>query len=131
MQPMTQEWIDKAEGDAQVVTALWQMAEPVYDAICFHAQQCVEKYCKAWLVESEVDFPRTHDLEALAKLCLASLTELTALLDDLRFLTSFAVEIRYPGISASRQDAEHCWQSASRARALFREHLGLESVPEA
>jgi HEPN domain-containing protein len=129
MQPMTQEWIDKAEGDAQVVTALWQMAEPVYDAICFHAQQCVEKYCKAWLVEREVNFPRTHDLEALAKLCLPSLTKLTTVMDDLRFLTSFAVEIRYPGISASRQDAEHCWQSASRARALFREHLGLESGP--
>lgn len=131
MQPITQEWVDKAEGDAKVATTLWQMEVPVYDAICFHAQQCVEKYCKAWLVEWHVDFPRTHDLEALAKLCLASLPELTALLDDLRYLTSFAVEIRYPGISASRQDAEHCWQDASRARALFREHLGLESALEA
>lgn len=59
MQPMTQEWLDKAEGDANVVIALWQMAPPVYDAICFHAQQCAEKYCKAWLVERHVDFPRT------------------------------------------------------------------------
>jgi HEPN domain-containing protein len=88
---MTQEWIDKAEGDTKVAVALWQMADPVYDAICFHAQQCV---------------------------------------DDLRFLTSFAVEIRYPGIFASRQDAERCWQSAARARALLREHLGLESASE-
>src|SRR5262245_47018027 len=106
--------------DITVVAALWQMEAPVYDAICFHARPCVEKYCKAWVVERHVDFRRTHDLEALAKLCLPSLTGLTALLDDLRFLTSFAVEIRYPGISASRQDAEHCWQSASRARALCR-----------
>ena len=72
------------------------------------------------------------DTSALAKLYLASgFTELTALLDDLRYLTSFAVEIRYPGIFASEQDAERCWQSASQARALFREHLGLESALEA
>ena len=129
MQPMTQEWVNKAEGDANVAAAIWQMAAPVYDAMCFHAQQCVEKYCKAWLVEHEADFPRTHDLEALAKLCLPSLAELAALMDDLRFLTSFAVEIRYPGIFASRQDAERCWQSALQVRVLFREQLGLESVP--
>ena len=70
------------------------MEEPVYDAICFHVQPCVEKYCKAWLVESDVDFPWTHDLEALAKLCLPSLTELTALMDDLRFLTDFSRQFR-------------------------------------
>jgi HEPN domain-containing protein len=125
---MTQEWVDKAEGDAKVAAALWQMADPVHDAICFHAQQCVEKYCKAWLVEQGMDFPRTHDLEALAKLCLPSLVDLATLMDDLRFLTSFAVEIRYPGTFASRQDSEHCWQSASRTRTLFRQHLGLEST---
>jgi HEPN domain-containing protein len=127
---MTQEWVTKAEGDAKVAAALWQMDAPVYDAICFHAQQCVEKYCKAWLVERSINFPRTHDLEALAKLCLPSLAELAMLLDELRFLTSFAVEIRYPGTFASRQDAERCWQSASRVRVLLRKHLGLESAPE-
>lgn len=51
-------------------------------------------------------------------------------MDDLRFLTSFAIEIRYPGIFASSQDAERCWQSAVRVCALFRERLGLESAPE-
>jgi HEPN domain-containing protein len=126
---MTQEWIDKAEDDAKVTAALWQMEAPVYDAICFHAQQCVEKYCKAWLVEQAVDFPRTNDLEALAKLCLPSLAALAALMDELRFLTSFAIEIRYPGTFAASQDAERCWQSALRARALLREQLSLESAP--
>ena len=35
-------------------------------------------------------------------------------MDELRLLTSFAVEIRYPGTSAERQDAENCWQTAVR-----------------
>ena len=100
MKPMTQEWVEKAEGDYNVSVALWCLENPVYDAICFHAQQCIEKYCKAWLGERDATFPKTHDLEALAKLCLPSLPDLASLLDDLRFLTSFAVEVRYPGLFA-------------------------------
>jgi len=33
-----------------------------YDTICFHAQQCVEKYLKALLTSTHTDFPKTHDL---------------------------------------------------------------------
>jgi len=120
MKPVTREWIEKAEGDYRVAASQWRVEEPVYDALCFHAQQCAEKYLKAWLVERGADFPKTHDLEALAKLCLPSLLDLVLLMDDLRFLTSFAVEIRYPGIFATRQDAEKCWQAAVRVRDLVR-----------
>lgn len=90
MKLLTQEWTEKAEGDYKVAASQWHIEDPVYDAICFHAQQCIEKYLKAWLAEQGVNFPKTHDLEALAKLCMPSLPELTSLLDGLRFVTSFA-----------------------------------------
>jgi HEPN domain-containing protein len=61
MKPLTHEWGQKAEGDYIAAETLRQAENPVYDAICFHAQQCVEKYLKAWLVQQEIDFPRTHD----------------------------------------------------------------------
>ena len=77
-------------------------------------------------MEHESPFPKTHDLEALAKQCLPSLPDLASLMDELRLLTSFAVEIRYPGTSAERQDAESCWQTTVRARRLIRRHLGIE-----
>jgi HEPN domain-containing protein len=125
MKPIAQEWTEKAEGDYRVAASQWGVEEPVYDAICFHAQQCAEKYLKAWLVEQGIDFPKTHDLEILAKLCIPSLPELTSLMDGLRFLTSFAVEIRYPGTSAARRDAERCWQAALQARDLIRGKQGL------
>lgn len=47
MRPLTQEWVEKAEGDYRVASTQRQDAEPVWDAICFHAQQCIEKYLKA------------------------------------------------------------------------------------
>ncbi len=37
--------------------------------ICFHAQQAVEKYLKAFLAFHDIDFPRTHDVDYLLMEC--------------------------------------------------------------
>ncbi len=60
MNPLTVEWVDKAEGD--FITALRELRarkSPNYDAASFHAQQCVEKYLKAHLQESGIAFSKT------------------------------------------------------------------------
>ncbi len=119
MKPITKEWVDKAEQDYQVVVFLKESGLPVHDAVCFHAQQSAEKFLKAWLIERDVDFPRTHDLEILARRALPSLPDLQSLLDDLRFLTSFAVEVRYPGFAAEERDTEECRNIATRLRNLI------------
>ncbi len=118
MKPITSEWVDKAEQDYRVAVFLKESGLPVYDAVCFHAQQSAEKFLKAWLIEQGVDFPRTHDLEVLAKLALPSLPDLHPLLDALRFLTSFVVEVRYPGFAAEENDAKKCQGIAERLRDL-------------
>ena len=68
MKPITTEWIEKAESDYKAAAVLRNEPERVYDAISFDAQQCVEKYLKAWLSECEIDFPRTHDITELLAL---------------------------------------------------------------
>jgi len=123
MKPLTQEWISKAEQDYQVALFLSDSGLPVYDAICFHAQQSAEKFLKAWLTEQGVEFPRIHDLEILARMGLPTLADLSALMDGLRFLTAFAVEVRYPGFGAEKEDATRCLEVAERLRALIRQHL--------
>ncbi len=71
MKPLTSEWVAKAEGDFIVAERLLRARkQPVYDAICFHAQQCAEKYLKAFLQENDRDVPKTHKLLDLLKLCL-------------------------------------------------------------
>ncbi len=66
MKPFTREWIIKAEGDYMTATREFRARQkPNYDACCFHAQQCVEKYLKARLQEAEISFARTHHLTAL------------------------------------------------------------------
>ena len=71
MNPLANEWISKAEGDfntAQRELAAEEMSN--YDAVCFHAQPCAEKYLKARLVEADLGFPKTHDLGALLDIVL-------------------------------------------------------------
>jgi len=66
MKPLTREWIDKAEGDyASAQRELRARKLPNYDAACFHAQQCVEKYIKTRLQEADIAFPKIHDLGLL------------------------------------------------------------------
>jgi len=52
MKPETMEWVDKADADLDTAKREATVVEsPNYDAVCFHAQQCAEKYLKAVLVE--------------------------------------------------------------------------------
>ena len=57
MTPLTKEWVRKDEGDfATAERELAVTSAPNYDAVCFHAQQCIEKYLKARLQEVGVQF---------------------------------------------------------------------------
>jgi HEPN domain-containing protein len=66
------------------------------DTVCFHAQQCVEKYLKALLVLLSVDFPRTHDIRRLLMFLPQDLAAALGPADQER-LTDYAVTTRYPG----------------------------------
>jgi HEPN domain-containing protein len=53
MKPLTLESIEKAEGDFASAQREFRAKKfPNYDAACFNAQQCAEKYIKARLQEA-------------------------------------------------------------------------------
>lgn len=58
----------KADHDIQAVELL--MGEGATDVICFHLQQAAEKILKAYLQANSIEFPRTHDLDALLEFVL-------------------------------------------------------------
>lgn len=50
MNELTKEWILKAEQDFNAANLLMYAGEaPIPDYVCFHCQQCAEKYLKAYL----------------------------------------------------------------------------------
>lgn len=126
MKPVTQEWIEKAErdwGSAQREASV--LHDPNYDLACFAAQQCAEKYLKGRLVEAGVRFRKTHDLEEVLNLALAVEPTWNVLLPDLKFLSDFAVDYRYPGLSATHVDAQDAVESCRRVREAVRIAFGL------
>ncbi|GEM_PF-34404 len=125
LKPETQEWVTKAEGDWQDALILRQSPTPNWDNICFHAQQCAEKYLKAFLEERGIAFPKTHDLVELLNLAGGQLSELDPLKADLAQLSLFAVLPRYIGFRATQKDAQNALQIAEQVRQVVREKLGL------
>jgi HEPN domain-containing protein len=126
MQPITREWIDKAEGDfATSVREARARRAPNYDAACFHAQQCAEKYLKARLQEAGIAFPRTHDLEQLLNLILPIELSWEHLRSTLQLLTVYGVQVRYPGTSATRDMARDAIVAARLVRGAVRVAFGI------
>jgi HEPN domain-containing protein len=94
---VVREWVDKAESDlTNAVHTLTMTEKCPTDTVCFHAQQCVEKYLKAFLVSSSIEFPKTHDIAAIILLMPAH-TRPTLTIAEQRTLTTYATVARYPG----------------------------------
>ena len=127
MKPLTSEWVEKAEGDfATAERELNAENRPNYDAVCFHAQQCAEKYLKARLQEADIPFRKTHDLSDLLNSALAVDSSWESLRADLNSLSAFAVEYRYPGESADMDEAREALERCRKVRQLMRTSLNLE-----
>ena len=79
MKPETERWVRRADEDMGVADAAW---EREYNSAClFHCQQAIEKLLKAALIESTGDYPKIHDLPALAGRLSLALSE-----EQMRFL---------------------------------------------
>ncbi len=64
------QWARFADEDLRLAEHSLTMVPPrPHRLVAYHAQQCAEKYLKAYLVLRGVDFPFTHNISALLELC--------------------------------------------------------------
>jgi HEPN domain-containing protein len=118
--PDVLEWIAKAEQDYQTAEVMARKRKnPVPDVVGFHCQQCIEKYLKALLVLRKLDFPKTHDLIELLEIAIKKEPLLEIYRHDLRALNPFSVQFRYPGETATPEDARWALKAMRRARKFF------------
>ena len=128
---VVRQWVERAEEDLVNAEHTLTLEEncPV-GTVCFHAQQCAEKYLKALLTLHAVPFPKTHDLpELLTKVPQSSGIDLQP--SDVSGINRYSVEGRYPGDwePITRTEAEEAVARAKKVREQIRSHLLPEVLP--
>jgi HEPN domain-containing protein len=91
------------------------------DIVCFHCQQCAEKYLKAMLVYQGTPFPKTHDLRLLLDLFPAD-ASLKLSRTQVVPLNRYTIEGRYPGDwePITTEEAREALAAAREVRAAVR-----------
>lgn len=119
-------WFKKAENDLLNAENTIKMEKPPCDTICFHAQQCAEKYLKGFLTFHKIDFPKTHSLEDLGELCKQVIPEMESELENVEVLSSYGVEVRYPDevyYDVPKEDAQEALDLAYKVKSVVLKHL--------
>ena len=121
----TREWIRKAESDFKTAAHLLKSGPDLAEGTVFHSQQAAEKYLKAFLVWHQIEFQKTHDIEALLRLAGKVDDKIPEILGDTVILTPYGVDYRYPGEypEVGMSDAERAFLLADRVRAEVRSRL--------
>ena len=124
MKPAVAEWVSKAEGDfATAGRELRARKFPNYDAVCFHSQQCAEKYLKA---VNHKRIPKIYFLLELKAMLTTFDPSYEMLQADLETLEDYSVRYRYPGESAVREEAQAAFAAVKVVSDFIRQRLGLK-----
>lgn len=124
---VVREWVMKAENDLKAAAYLLTLGSDCpTDAVGFHAEQCVEKYLKAFLVSAGIEFPKSHNIRVLVAILppegRPSLDD-----EDQAVLTDYATGARYPGWGEiPLAQARHAVAVARRVRMQMRRTLPAE-----
>lgn len=89
-------WINKAEKDLLSAKHELSFPDAVTETKCFHCQQAVEKYIKAYSVFLDISYTKTHEIGESITKCEKEDTEISVLKEEADKLTDYAVEMRYP-----------------------------------
>ncbi len=99
-------WVEKADHDLGTATLTHSHIPAYKDTICFHCQQAIEKYLKAYLVFLGVEFRPVHDLIYLLDLASTSGQFSSDFYDMASRVDGYAVQIRYPDSVIEPSDEE-------------------------
>jgi len=115
---LVNKWIKKAEKDLLSAEREFSFDDPITETVCFHCQQTVEKYLKAFLVYHQIYFTKTHRIIDLLELCANVDSSFKDELEDADNLTDYAVEIRYPDVcfEPGIEDAEEALEIARKVK---------------
>ncbi len=105
----------RAADDIRVAEAILVLSPPPLQAVCYHAQQAVEKAIKSALMVDRIDYPFTHDLEQLLPLVPIA-WDIDGIIDDPKELSTWASYPRY--LTIKEPSHEYATQAVADARTI-------------
>jgi len=123
-------WVRFAEEDLQM--AGLALEEGIWNQVCFHSQQAVEKLLKAFLEAVGERVPKMHSLAELCVRCQTRDAAFATLHDDCFLLDRFYIPTRYPsavvgslaGGMPDENDANEALLTARTVRRFVGARLG-------
>jgi HEPN domain-containing protein len=97
-------WLRFADSDL-CLAKIQLSGDVMIEALCFHAQQAVEKAIKAVLVHFDIPVPRTHVIELIIDKA-EQKVDVPKFVREAANLTPYASVTRYPGNYEPRTDAD-------------------------
>ena len=128
---IVKKWMLKADNDLKIGKDEQVTVEPAVDMVCFHMQQCVEKYLKAFLVFHGKEINKTHNISLLVRQCMEIDADFGNLPeDDLESMTDYAVDVRYPDdfYMPSFLEAEEVIEIAEFVKRFVYEKIKFEGM---
>ena len=92
----TIEWFYLADADLDSAKILNEAYRKHNEIICYHCQQAIEKYLKAFLCYNGIIPPKIHVLEILCASCSEFDPSFNQIAKECAYLSPFAVHARYP-----------------------------------
>ncbi|MCS6950282.1 MAG: HEPN domain-containing protein [bacterium] len=126
-------WMRKADNDLLTGQHELERESPITDTVCFHMQQCAEKYLKSFLIFHGQEVPRTHSLAALIERCAQVDPEFYHLEEmEVDHLTDYAVTVRYGDdfYMPSIEEARRAMYLAEQVRTFVRAKLAQSGLVE-
>jgi HEPN domain-containing protein len=116
-------WIQKADHDLMSAQRLLEIEPMILDNACFHCQQAIEKYLKAFLIFHGLDIERTHNIIFLLSQC-ADFDTIFSTIDPLN-INAYAVQGRYPdtNLMPEKDEAEIYYQLTLQIKSLIAERI--------
>lgn len=116
-------WLEIASHDLAAAQMVFEYNPLILDIACFHCQQAIEKYFKAFLIFKKKDFDKTHDVLRLKNQCAKIDKNFVDI--NLKNLSDYAVGVRYPDdyIMPSLKEAKEYLQMVLDVQELVLEKI--------
>jgi len=127
MKKKIERWINFANENLMMAELAFK--EELFNQVCFHSQQCVEKLLKGYIAFKGDIYPQSHKLVDILSLILES--PFDDLRDEIIILDRFYIPTRYPDVLPgsfpeglpSKMDAEEAIQVARLVNERIKREL--------